>query len=173
MADFKFENYSAKVIADLDSTTIAWLREASNEIASHAKRNCKMDGEGEAKQLKGSYEGKVDEAAGIAYVGSPLEAAFWEEFGTGEYAAVAKNGGKRGRQGWWVYVEGGSGYKGKTKTYYSQAEAEAAAKRISIAYHVKAVATKGRQPSATLENAFNAIIPKAIKALEAKLKGID
>lgn len=168
----EFEDYSVQVKAAINETTIGWLYTWANEIASQAKRNCKMDGEGEAKQLKGSYKPLIDEAKGEAVVGTELEAGFWEEFGTGEYAATAKNGGKKGRKGWWVYIEGGSGYKGTTKHYSSQREAQAAAKRISEKHGVKAVATNGRQPAATLENAFRSVAPKAIKDLQDKLKGL-
>ena len=62
--------------------TIAWLHEAAGEIESQTKRNTRVD----TAQLKNSWANTVDESDGTATVGSPLENAIWEEFGTGEYA---------------------------------------------------------------------------------------
>lgn len=164
----KFEDYSVKVKAALNDTTIAWLHEVANEIAAQANRNCKMDGEA-GRTLRGSYGTSVDEKKGSATVGSPQEAVYWEEFGTGEYADTAKNGGKKGRQGWWVYVEGGSGYDGKTNAYKTQKEAEAVAAGMR-AEGIPAVATKGRKPAYTLLNSFNTVAPNAVDDLKRRLK---
>jgi len=50
--------------------------------------------------LKGSWNHQVNDAAKEAKVGSPLENAIWEEFGTGEYAAAGD-----GRKGGWSYQD--------------------------------------------------------------------
>ena len=42
----------------------------------------------------------MDESKGEAHVGSPLENAIWEEFGTGEYAL-----NDNGRKGGWHYKD--------------------------------------------------------------------
>ncbi len=149
-----FQDFHLEVEAELNDTTIKWLEEFGNEIASHAKRNCKMDDDPD-KQLKGSYRSELDEANGKAQIGTPLEAGFWEEFGTGSYADTSKNGGKQGRQGWWVYTpddEGPPGYK--SHTYYDQMEAEMMAAWIQATHGIKAYASNGRRPAYTLENAY-------------------
>lgn len=165
----KFEDYSFEVKAEINATTVAWLHDWSAEIASYAQRNCAMDGS-LGVQLRGSYANVVDEDAGTARTGTPLEAGYWEEFGTGEHADTAKNGGKPGRQGWWVYVEGQNTGTGG-KTYDSQEEAEAVAASMR-ADGLKAHATNGRDPNYTLEKAFIANRPKAEADLESKLKGL-
>lgn len=90
----QFTNNSAQVIAALDAATEAYLYEAGGELEAQVKRNTKV-GSG---QLKNSWTYRVDESKGEVTVGSPLENAIWEEFGTGEYAL---NGD--GRKGGWVY----------------------------------------------------------------------
>lgn len=165
MDNVKFEDYRAEVKAALNETTIAWLHETANEVTSHAQRNCQMAREGDAVgiQLKNSYANTVDESAGEALVGTPLEAGYWEEYGTGEHAAHGD-----GRKGWWVYVKGYQGRGGTT--YQTEEEAKAVAESLSNkgldAYH-----TNGRKPNYTLEKAFITITQKAKVALEEKLKG--
>lgn len=141
-------DYSVKVKEALDEAVNQWLEEASSEIEAQTKRRTRV-GAFEGYNVKESWDHLVDESKSEAKIGSPMEAAFWEEFGTGEHAL-----NKDGRKGWWVYIKGGSGYKGKTKTYYSQSEAELAAKYISKKYNVEAVATDGTEPNRPLHNAF-------------------
>lgn len=160
----ELKDNSFEVKAELDETTIAWLYTWANEIASHARDNTKLDGD-EGVQLRKSYRADVDEIKGEARVGSDLESAYWEEFGTGEHAIHGD-----GRKDWWVYIEGGSGYEGETNHYRTKEEAEAAAAYISRKYGKTAVATNGREPSYTLEKAFTANKSKAIADLERQLK---
>ena len=80
----------------LDNAAIAWLHDASHSIESQTKQNTAVD----TGQLKGSWQSIVDEQEGVATIGSPLENAIWEEFGTGEYAL---NGD--GRKGGWFYED--------------------------------------------------------------------
>lgn len=157
----KFEDYSLEVKAEINDTTIAWLHEWASEIESHAKRNCQMDDNG---QLRGSYSNIVDEREGTGTVGTPLESGFWEEFGTGEHADTAKNGGKPGRKGWWVYKDG---YRGKGGKVLTEDEAKAMAAADPTVH-----ATNGREPSYTLENAFKLNRNKAVADLERRLKGM-
>lgn len=169
--DVKFQDFSRTVKAELNDVSIKWLYETSKEMASHAQRNCKTDYEDGGKQLKGSYKAEVDESIGEARIGSPLEAAYWEEFGTGSYADTSKNGGKPGRPGWWVYTpdsEGPEGYK--SHTYYDEMEAGMMAAWIQAKYNKKAYPSNGQRPNYTLEKAFNAIGPTAEAELERKLK---
>lgn len=90
----QFTDNSAQVIAALDDATKAYLYEAAGELEAQVKRNTKV-GSG---QLKNSWTYKVDESEGVATIGSPMENAIWEEFGTGEYALKGD-----GRKGGWVY----------------------------------------------------------------------
>lgn len=92
----EFKDFSAQVKAALDDAAIAYLYEAGGELEAQVKRNSRV-GSG---QLKNSWTYKVDESKGVTTVGSPLENAIWEEFGTGEYAL---NGD--GRKGGWVYKD--------------------------------------------------------------------
>lgn len=161
----EFQDFSFEVKTALNDTTIAWLYETANEITSQAQRNCST-GEEYSSQLKNSYTNLVDEGAGQAQIGSPLEAAYWEEWGTGEYAAHGD-----GRKGWWIYIEGQASMGGG-RTYRSQAEAERMAAYIRRKYNKEAVVTNGREANYTLEKAFTKTKPKAIANLETKLKGM-
>jgi len=156
----EFQDFSFQVKAAINDETIAWLHTWGNEIASQAKRNVTMD-DATGVQLRGSYASKVDESKGEASVGSPLESAFWEEYGTGSHADTNKNGGKKGRQGWWVYKDG---YKGNGGAELTEAEAKAMEAADPTVH-----ATNGRKPSYALEKAFTIVRPKAIANLEQRL----
>lgn len=153
-----FRDFSVQIKAAVNSTSLVWLNETGNEIASQAQSNCTMDGE-EGTQLRGSYQSKVSGAR--AQVGSPLESACWEEYGTGEFAA---NG--NGRPGWWVYVEGMNKHSAKTRSEENAQEVAESMRADGFPAH----ATNGRPPSYTLENAFKIVIPKAEKELARRLK---
>ena len=92
----KFTDNSAEVKGALNDAVIAYLYEASGELESQVKRNTRV-GSG---QLKNSWTYKVDETKGKSTIGSPLENAIWEEFGTGEYALHGD-----GRKGGWYYQD--------------------------------------------------------------------
>lgn len=76
-----------------------------------------------------------------------------------------------GRKGWWVYIDGGSGYTGSTKKYDSREEAEAVAAFISAKHNVHAVATNGRKPNRPLHRAFTAKKSRLIRRLEQVIGG--
>ena len=78
----EFQDYSFKVKDALNNAIIAFLYEAAGELEAQVKRNTPVD----TGQLKSSWDYHVDEAKGEAIVGSPLENAIWNEFGTGQYA---------------------------------------------------------------------------------------
>ena len=92
----EFQDFSIQVKEILDEKAIQFLEEAASEIESAAKRGSRVD----SGQLKGSWTHLVDESAYEATVGSPLQNAIWEEFGTGEYAAAGD-----GRKGGWSYKD--------------------------------------------------------------------
>ena len=97
----KFEDFSMKCKAELNDVTISFLREAGAEVKSAVQRNTRVD----TGQLKGSWHYKTDKSKGEVVIGSTLENALWEEFGTGQYA-LQGNGRKtpwkyRDRKGNW------------------------------------------------------------------------
>lgn len=92
----RFEDYSDEVKDKLKSLVIAWLYEVIGELKSQVQRNTRVD----SGQLKSSWDTDVDEEHYVAQVGSPLQNAIWEEFGTGQYAL---NG--NGRKTPWVYQD--------------------------------------------------------------------
>lgn len=146
----EFKDYSIEVAAELDETTIAWLLEAANEVTAQAQRTCVMEDD-VGKRLKGSYDYTLTgESTGEAIVGTPLEEGYWEEFGTGEYAAHGD-----GRKGWWVFIRGEAS-KGGGKSYATKEEAEEAATFLRVVKGLDAVVTNGRPPNYTLEKAFAA-----------------
>ena len=92
----KFTDNSARVIGALDDAVIAYLYEAGESLQSQVADNSRV-GKGD---LKNSWKYNVNEAQGITTVGSPLQNAIWEEFGTGEYALHGD-----GRKGGWHYQD--------------------------------------------------------------------
>lgn len=96
MADVEFKDFSIQCKEALNDKTIAWLYEAAGEVQAKTIRNSRVD----TGQTKASYTYNVDEGKGVATIGSPLENAIWEEFGTGQYAL---NGD--GRKTPWVYTD--------------------------------------------------------------------
>lgn len=145
----KFEDFSVKCMDALHDACIQYLYEAAAELRAKTVRNTRTFRKGDGYDVRGSWKEQVDEKDLIARVGSELEASFWEEFGTGSHAL-----NKDGRKGWWVYIKGGSGYKGSTKQYETQEEAEKMARFISAEHNVEAVATNGMEPNRPLHRAF-------------------
>lgn len=94
-----FEDNTLKVIDAVEDAIEAALLECSAEVVSATKRNTRSD----SGQLKNSWRGETKKTSGgyEAVMGSPLENAIWEEFGTGEHAA--KGNGRKG--GWYVPSE--------------------------------------------------------------------
>jgi hypothetical protein len=92
----EFKDNRLQVKSELNAAGVAWLIEAGGEIEAQTKRNSRVD----TGKTNGSWQSVVDEAKLEAVVGSPLENAIWEEFGTGEHAL---NGD--GRKGGWFYED--------------------------------------------------------------------
>lgn len=92
----EFKDNRLKVKAEINTASLAWLTEAAGEVEAQTKRNSRVD----TGQTKGSWQYAVDEEKLEAVVGSQLENAIWEEFGTGEHAL---NGD--GRKGGWFYTD--------------------------------------------------------------------
>lgn len=107
MPNIKFTDNSLEVKTRINDAISAWLYEVGGEIQARAVRNSRVD----TGQLKNSWDYNVDEGNQTVTIGSPLENAIWEEFGTGEYAMSG------GRQGGWVYVDAkGEGHFTRGKT---------------------------------------------------------
>lgn len=104
-ADYKveFTENSVKCKNAIEKVCIAWLTEVGGEIVSQVKRRTRVD----TGQLKGSWKYVVDRDKMECTIGSPLENAIWEEFGTGEYALKGN-----GRKTPWRYKDA----KGKWHT---------------------------------------------------------
>lgn len=109
-------------------------------------------------QLKGSWDYQVDAAEKSVTVGSNLENAVWNEFGTGTHAA---NGDGRATP-WYVPVAGYTGtrkpaYKGKVTIVYG---------KNGVQYYK----TDGKAAQHTLQHVADQDLPKAEKRLAALLK---
>lgn len=78
----EFKDYSMQVKDAMNAAIVAFLYEAAGELEAQVKRNTPVD----TGQLKGSWDYEVREYKKEAVVGSPLENAIWNEFGTGQYA---------------------------------------------------------------------------------------
>ena len=165
---YEFHDFSIKVTEAMTEALIAGLDEAAGELQSRAKRNSRQGYSYGDILATALWEYKVDETKMEASIGSPYEAGYWEEFGTGEHAQ-----NKDGRKGWWVYIEGGSGYEGKTNTYHTKEEAERMAKYIRKEYNLPAYATDGIEPNTPLQRAFESGKNAVQKIFAAKLKEME
>lgn len=92
----EFQDFSIEVKAAIEKEALAFLHEAAGELVSQVARTSPVD----TGQLKNSWQYKVDEGELEATIGSPLENAIWNEYGTGEFAAKGD-----GRKGGWVYKD--------------------------------------------------------------------
>lgn len=94
--DVQFKDFSVEVNGKINEALIVALYEAAGEVVSQTARNTRVD----TGQTKNSWSYTVDESEGKATIGSPLENAIWEEFGTG---VQALNGD--GRKTAWKYQD--------------------------------------------------------------------
>lgn len=98
MAKIRFIDYTEDVQGLIAELAYRALEESAGELESQVKRNTAV----KTGQTKNSWTHRVSssETEHTATIGSPLENAIWEEFGTGEYAL---NGD--GRKGGWFYED--------------------------------------------------------------------
>jgi hypothetical protein len=163
----EFQDFSVKVTEAMSEALIAGLYEATGELQARTKRNSRQGHTYGDIQATALWDHIVEEGEMKASVGSQHEAAYWEEFGTGEHA-VDKS---KSRKGWWVYTPGNPGPKGsESGVYADEQEAQSMVRHIRRKYKKTAVATNGRDPQYTLQNAFKNVAPKAKADLENKLK---
>lgn len=152
----ELKDNSVKVKAALNNAIVKWLHEAGAVLKYQAMQNTAVD----SSDTKGSWDCTVDKAKGEAKIGSPLENAVWEEFGTGDYAM------KKGRgTPWYIPVES---YTGKKKPSYNG--------KVVIVYGKngkKFYKTNGKKPRRPLHNAFHvkrsAIIKKAEQIIKSEM----
>ena len=78
----KLELHVDEAKEEIEKAAVAFLHEAAGEFESQVKRNTAVD----TGQLKASWSYVVDKEHLEAKIGSPLENAIWEEYGTGEFA---------------------------------------------------------------------------------------
>lgn len=161
----EFQDFSIKVTEAMEEALIAALYEAAGELEARAKRNSRQGHEYGNIKANALWKYQVNEGAMEAQVGSEHEAGYWEEFGTGELAEDTS----KSRNGWWVYIEGGSGYEGETNTYKTKAEAERMAAYIREKYNRNAYATNGQEPNRPLQRAFQEGKPNVEKIFAQKL----
>lgn len=92
----EFQDFSIQVKGKISDRVNAALEECAGELESQTKRNSRVA----TGRTKNSFRHVVDDETHTAYIGSDLENAIWEEFGTGEHAL---NGD--GRKGGWRYKD--------------------------------------------------------------------
>lgn len=153
----EFKDYSIQVKGAIGERAIAALYTAAEEIQSQAAANSPVD----TGQLRNSWTYVVDEDALVATIGSPLENAIWNEFGTGEYAL----GGKGRKSPWYVPVEK---CKGEKKPTFNG--------KVVVVYGKDGQAfykTNGKQPKRSLQNAFNTKRNHVVKIFRKEMQGLD
>ena len=158
-------DFRVQVQTKLSQAVRIGLREAGEEIASHANSNVRLQDDA-GQKLRGSYRSVVNAAGDTVTVGTPHEEGYWEEFGTGSHADTNKNGGIPGRPMWWVYVTNETP-RAEVPVYRTEEEAKA----IAASWQedgVDAHASNGNDPNYTLERAFlakKAIIERELQQL--------
>ena len=172
--DIEYTNNSVQVKAALKNAVKKWLYEAGGELQARIIRNSRT----RTGQTKGSYQYSVDEENGVCTVGSALENAVWEEFGTGEYAV--NNDGRK--NGWWIKVGNGRGEiplsvvnKYKWVKYRYENGGTSHGKKLrqtqnrgKLAY----VFTYGKKPNKPMQRAFEALKEPLERRLGSILKDI-
>lgn len=145
-----FEDNSIRVKEALNEAIIAYLHEAAGEVEAQAKRNTRVD----QSNLKNSWSHIVNEGKKEATIGSPLENAIWEEFGTGEYALKGD-----GRKGGWYIPEEKLSAKAKSKMQRREIKGKV--------YYF----TRGKTPSRAFQKAYESSKPKIIKRAQQVIGG--
>ena len=106
MADIEFKDNRIEVKRAIDGKIGKFLVEASSLVVAQVASNTKV----KTGQTKNSWKSSINESKGEAVIGSELENAIWEEFGTGEYALEGN-----GRKDSWVYKDKVTGKFYRTK----------------------------------------------------------
>lgn len=165
------QDFSVQVKAKMSQAIRNALYESGSEVAAHANSNVKMQYDA-GEKLRGSYRCDVNIAGNKATIGTPHEEGYWEEFGTGSHADMAKNGGVPGRTEWWVYVP----YETPRVIHHINCihRSEEEAKAVAASWRADgkdAYATDGEEPNYTLEKAFTAKKATIQRIFENDLRG--
>lgn len=101
-ANVEFKDFTVEVKGTMDQLAYTVLEEVAGEMEAQVKRNHDTLNIVDTGQTKNSWTHNVksEKDEHKATIGSPLENAIWEEFGTGEYALYGN-----GRKGGWFYVD--------------------------------------------------------------------
>lgn len=105
-----FEDNSAKVIGAMNDAIYEFLEWAGGRMEKSVKRNSRV---GQTGDTAGSFRHVVDEGERKVTIGSELENAIWEEFGTGIYAL---KGDGRKDVPWHYQADDGKWYTTSGKT---------------------------------------------------------
>lgn len=92
----EFVDNKVKVLAAMNKAIEQFLEEAGGEVQAETARHSPVD----TGQLKSSWDYIVDKGSQEVTIGSPIENAIWNEYGTGEYALMGD-----GRKGGWRYQD--------------------------------------------------------------------
>ena len=162
-----FEDNSVRVKEALNGKAIMFLHEVGGELRSMIQRNSRR----KTSQTAGSYRCVVDGGQLVVHVGSDLQNAIWEEFGTGEHASET---GHIGRKGWWVYVAGSPAKEASenSKTYNSPEEAKKAV-AILRSKGLDAHMTKGKKANRPMWKAYESSKSRIIKRANQIFGGLD
>lgn len=156
----EFKDNSVEVKKKIGSIGETFLHEACGEIVSQTARNSKVS----TGETKGSYRYHIDTQNLIGYIGSNLENAVWEEYGTGEYA-VGKNGRKGG---WWIKVGSGKGeIAPATAAKYGWEKV-----RRDKSGNITFVFTRGKKAQRPFYKAYAALKSKIISAAQQRFGGM-
>ena len=151
-----FTDNSIKCKEGIEKELIAALYEAAGEITTAAVQGSPVD----MGNLKNSWTYHVEDDELKATIGSSLQNALWNEFGTGEWAL----NGKGRKTPWYVPVEG---YTGKKKPTFNG--------KVVVVYGKDGTAfykTNGKKPNRTLHKAFVQNKDTLRKAIEHRMKGL-
>ena len=98
MADIEFVDNRVQIKRKMNNAIEKELAECAAELVSQTAKNSRVA----TGQTKGSWQANIHQSKNQteAVIGSPLENAVWEEFGTGEYALKGN-----GRKGGWRYKD--------------------------------------------------------------------
>ena len=163
--EFVFESNVEVVKGELREKAIAWLYEASMELTAQTQKRSRV-GKVSGGQTKASYKYRVNKETLKAFVGSDMENAIWEEYGTGEYAV--KGDGRKGS--WYVLVGNGPG---KISPKVVEAYGFHVIKGKGGKEYVK---FKGKRPNRPMQLAYDNLKPKLIRLARARfrqLKGLS
>lgn len=153
----KFEDHTRQTQEKLREIVDGWMYETMGRLHTGTVKKSRTG----LGQTKGSYQYRVIEKEHRmeGHLGSNLENAIWEEYGTGEYAL----GGKGRKTPWYVPVEG---YQGKKRPSYNG--------KVVIVYGKNGkrfYKTNGKKPNRPIGKAYKQYNrKKMLKDLAEKLR---